>query len=142
MSDFNMDGSRIYTRRWDNARARYSLTQISPDADRYTGMVDVDGKLLFENDFVVIIFPKDLDKPYLKERVVGHVKYGPWSREYEVDTRLTISLSFYGVYLDGLYTCDDEFYDGQFLIVGNTKENPEMEGGCQLTNIVRNQIKR
>lgn len=86
---------------------------------QFTGLLDKNGKEIYEGDVVATGFGADYTK--------GIVRIGMW--EMSVETYETsYTLPYYGVYLDRAVGLEEFLLTGQMYVLGNEYENPELLG--------------
>ncbi|KKN83579.1 hypothetical protein LCGC14_0298180 [marine sediment metagenome] len=84
---------------------------------QWTGLLDKNGKEIFEGDIVATGTSED--------HVLAVVRFGKGERIcWHYDDHK--ELEFHGWYLEGLIDCEDELYNREMIIVGNVYENPSL----------------
>ena len=96
----------------------YKDAEVDSDiAGQYTGLTDKNGKKIFEGDIIKIVPDYDYSDDYSISKVYSY--NGVFCVDYHGDDFDSTALGFLEDYLP----------DGDFEVIGNIHDNPEMLGG-------------
>ena len=129
--------SYVLIRFWNSEEFEYEEYLVAPESiSEYTGIVDKNGKKIFEGDIVKC--QERFDRPYSKNRKskrhIGVVEYkirkgdrfynpetNEWDRHMEYGAEWIVKVEDYGKFIHGAW---GDFFDCE--VIGNVYDNPEL----------------